>query len=101
MEAATLSTARSGIFLLFRAYGITFSIGNGQTSRSFIRKPAYVGFRDLSEGALCAGLSNRPVIPLYAIRTALYSAVERRWRLTDAHCTQSRVNCHLINAAFG
>src|SRR5258706_10888688 len=58
MLAATLSIARSGILRLFREYRIGLPIGHQHTFRSFIRTPSRSEL-DLSEGALCAGLSNR------------------------------------------
>src|SRR5580658_6719273 len=62
IDAATLSTARSGILRLLRAYGIGRAIGHEHTSRSFIRAPTATGIWDLSEVALCARLANRALL---------------------------------------
>src|SRR5580658_7658142 len=78
--AATLSTARSGILRLLRAYGIGLAIGHEQTSRSFIRAPAATRIWDLSEVALCAGLANR-ALPYYCADSNELSA---RLQLPDS-----------------
>ena len=59
MEAATLVTAEAGIFLAFRANGITLSMGHKATRNSFMSPSQLQLFRILSESALCAGLTNR------------------------------------------
>jgi len=57
MLAATFVDRAFWDFALLRQYGIGLSIGHACTFRSFIRYTS--AELDLSEGALCAGLSNR------------------------------------------